>query len=155
MIDFRLASRSIPAFTLLLLAACGGDGSGSTSTSSGAGGSSTSTASSGSSGGAGGAMATPTTGSGEPMCNLGLYPDRPACQTRIDGVCCAEEQACGSDPDCAALVDCFNACPDPKDEPCLNTCAMKALKTSVSKIDAIGHCSSMHPQLKDQTCAYP
>jgi hypothetical protein len=155
MMAFRLVCRSIPAFALVLVAACGGGGSGSTSTSTGAGGASTSTGDTGSTGGAGGAMATSTTGSGEPMCDLPLYPDRPACQTRMDGACCAEEKDCGADPDCVTLVDCFNACPTPKDEPCLNTCALMALKTSVTKIDAIGHCSSMHPQLPDQSCAYP
>lgn len=155
MIDFRRASSSIPALALLVLAACGGGGSGSTTTTSGAGGASTSTAATASSTGTGGAMATSTTGSGEPMCTLFLYPDRPACQTRMDMYCCAEEQACAKDSDCTAYTDCLYGCAGPTDELCLNTCGMKSSKAAQDELNAVGHCSGMHPALPDQSCSFP
>jgi hypothetical protein len=153
MIDFHRSFAAIPALTALFVAACGGGGSGTTSTATGAGGS-TETATS-SSTGAGGAMASSTTGTGEPMCNLDLYLDRPACQTRIDASCCAEEQACAADPDCVDFVSCLYDCPTPKDEICLNTCGAKASPAAQAELTAIGHCSAMHPPLKDQSCGFP
>jgi hypothetical protein len=154
MIDFHRAHRSIPALVLLVFTACGGDGTGATSTS-GAGGAASTSTSTASTTGAGGAMASTTTGTGEPMCELALYPDRPACQTRMDASCCAEEQACAADPDCQAFVDCLYECPDPKDQLCTNTCGSKATKEAQAELTAIGHCSGMHPQLPDQSCAFP
>jgi hypothetical protein len=153
MIDLHRSFAVIPALTALFFVACGGSGSGSTSTAGGTGGS-TETAT-GSSTGAGGVMASSTTGTGAPMCNLDLYLDRPACQTRIDAVCCAEEQACAADSDCVDFVACLYECPEPKDEICLNTCGGKAPQPAQDKLTAIGHCSGMHPPLKDQSCGFP
>ena len=155
MIDVPRALGTIPALALLLCAACGGDGSGSTSTTSGAGGAPTSTGTTASSTGTGGAMASSTTGSGEPMCTLYLYPDRPACQTRMDMYCCAEEQACAADPDCDGFTACLYGCAGPTDENCITTCGMKATKAAQDALNAIGKCSGMHPQLPDQSCSFP
>ncbi|MEP7124231.1 MAG: hypothetical protein ABJE95_25110 [Byssovorax sp.] len=153
MIDFRFSSALIPAFSLVLVTACGGGGTGSTSTA-GAGGS-MATGTTASSTGAGGATASATTGTGAPMCDLDLYSDRPPCQTRVDSICCAEEKACAADSDCVDFVNCLFDCPVPKDEPCLNTCGMKASAAAQAKLTAVGHCSSMHPPLADQSCAFP
>jgi hypothetical protein len=151
---FARASAAIPAFSWLLLAACGGGGSGSATSTSGAGGDATSTASAGSTG-AGGATASSTTGTGAPMCNLDLFLDRPACQARIDASCCAEEQACGADQDCVDFVTCLDDCPDPTDDICLGGCGSKAPQAAQAKLTAIGHCSGMHPALEGQACAFP
>lgn len=89
------------------------------------------------------------------MCTLYLYPDRPACQTRMDMYCCAEEQACAADPDCLAYTDCLYGCADPMNEACLNGCGMSTTQAALGELNAIGKCSGAHPPLKDQTCSYP
>ena len=46
-----------------------------------------------------------------------------ACQTLLDRACCADERACAGIATCIGFVECEDACPDPKEESCLETCA--------------------------------
>jgi hypothetical protein len=85
----------------------------------------------------GGATGTPkkvlSGGSGG---SCGLASGDPTCDTCIDASCCAENTACVSDADCAALVACGDAC---RDDACISAC-MSAHPSGATKLDTLSSC---------------
>jgi hypothetical protein len=85
---------------------------------------------------------------GKLACGVAVYAD-PTCQDWLDGVCCAQEQAC--DAACRAIVACVNACPAPRTDACIGGCSSSA---NVA-ITAIGDCSKSAPPPSGQSCPWP
>lgn len=75
----------------------------------------TSSSGNGGNGGAGGGA----------TCENGVPGFQPACQNCLDANCCAEQQACGAEPQCTDLLECEVGCPQ-GDTACIDACIAAA-----------------------------
>jgi hypothetical protein len=83
------------------------------------------------------------------MCGVVVFSD-PTCQTWLDTNCCEVEKSC--DTNCRAIIACVNACPTPKTDDCLGTCAGNFDQTA---LDDIASCTKSAPMPAGSTCAWP
>ena len=77
-------------------------------------------------------------------CGLGFYPNDydKGCQGALDQACCDEEKACAANTDCVKLIACFNACPTPRKDECINACATQGESTpGLAEFFAIATCT--------------
>jgi hypothetical protein len=88
-------------------------------------------------------------GGGGGACGLAFFPsDYPtSCQPALDQICCAQEQACGGNADCANLVKCVNACPPPRQDSCVAACspADGGTPPGYDLLSAIADCNNASP----------
>ena len=83
------------------------------------------------------------------QCGVVLYADS-TCQLWLDTNCCELEKRC--DSNCKAIIACVNACPTPKTDDCLGTCAANFDQTA---LDNIASCSKAVPPPTGSTCVWP
>jgi hypothetical protein len=118
------AAMAIAAFTAF---ACSG---GSTGTSG-------ATGDGGSSGTSGGSGTSGASSGGACGLSLGWKANGSMCNAWMESHCCNEEKACAADGSCASFVSCANACAVPRQDACLNACAMSL----PAGVGVIGACS--------------
>ena len=82
-------------------------------------------------------------------CGVVLYADS-TCQNWLDTNCCEVEKQC--DSNCRAIIACVNACPVPKTDDCLGTCAGNFDQTA---LDDIASCSKAVAPPTGSSCTWP
>ena len=82
-------------------------------------------------------------------CGVVLYAD-PTCQIWLDTNCCEIEKRC--DANCKSVIACVNACPAPKTDDCLGTCAANFDQTG---LDDIASCSKAVAPPTGSACTWP
>jgi hypothetical protein len=95
-------------------------------------------------------------------CGLAFFPAdyAPSCQEALDTACCSLEQVCAGHPDCVHLLACINACPAPRTDTCVNSCAGDAGDENTpgyADLNALGQCSKASPGTTPQgfSCSWP
>jgi len=83
------------------------------------------------------------------QCGVVLYADS-TCQIWLDTNCCEVEKRC--DSNCRAIIACVNACPVPKSDDCVGTCAGNFDQTA---FDDIANCSKSFAPPTGSTCTWP
>ena len=78
----------------------------------------------------------PPSGPGPGPASCGLTSGVATCDTCLDASCCAPTSACLADPDCTAIVGCYDAC---SDAACAAACDA-AHPTGSSKLTAVFTC---------------
>ena len=74
------------------------------------------------------------------------------CQAGLDQDCCSQEMACAANADCKQMLQCMNACPNPKADACLTACQRDA---GQSEFLAVGDCSKNAAPHLPAACAFP
>jgi hypothetical protein len=83
-----------------------------------------------------------------PQCALSLPSGQPACDICIAQSCCAEDNACGQDQNCFAVIACVDQClmPDggvdaapPDPNACMTQCSQQSL-SGAAELNALDSC---------------
>lgn len=100
-----------------------------------------------------GSSSSPAAGGG--ACGVVVFGSDYAasCQATLDKSCCEQEKVCAANASCRQLIACFNACPPPRKDACINACGGSGV--SPPGFDAIGACSKSASFDPTARCQWP